>query len=125
MKYLDYNGYIIKVHDYDCFEVKTAGGVTRYAKSMTEAKEYIDNGGILSESLENRALGYAETYGIIEYHITGNNMIYYVSYYGSFEKCTVKAVVDLTTMKEQRDYLKGFYRPYKSKIGGRYQANLG
>lgn len=67
------------------------------------------------------ALSYAENHGVIEYHISGNTMIYYSSF--PMEHSTIKAVVNLDTMKEKRHYLKNYYIAYKSLIGGKYQAN--
>ena len=73
------------------------------------------------KSYNDLALGYAEKYGICEYHVKGNQMIYYSSF--PMERATVKAVVNLDNMKEKRDYIKGYFIAYKSKIGGRYTAN--
>lgn len=67
------------------------------------------------------ALVYAENHGIVEYHVKGNKMIYYSSF--PLEHSTIKATVNLTTMTETREYLKGYYKPYKSLVGGRYQSN--
>ena len=73
-------------------------------------------------TFEELAICYAEKYGIIEYHIKGGTMIYYNSY--EFEHCTMKIKVNLITQKEiSRTQLKGFYKSYKSKIGGKYTAN--
>ena len=70
---------------------------------------------------EHKALCYAEEYGIIEYHIKGNEMIYYTSF--PMERKTYKAVVNLDTMFEVRTEMDRYYRAYDALIGGRYQAN--
>lgn len=64
---------------------------------------------------------YAEKHGIIEYHIEHNKMIYYTSF--PYEKNTYKVVVNLDTNKETRTLLKGYYKAYKSRVGGKYQSN--
>lgn len=70
---------------------------------------------------ENKALLYAEEYGIIEYYVRGNKMIYYSSF--PLEHSTIKAVVNLDTMTETRKYLNRYYKAYSALIGGKYQAN--
>ena len=70
---------------------------------------------------EHLALSYAEKYGIVEYHLSGTNMIYYSSFPG--EHNTIKAVVDLDTNHETRTSLKYYYKSYSSLIAGKYQAN--
>lgn len=70
---------------------------------------------------EHIAIDYAETYGIIEFHISGKNMIYYSSFPG--EHNTIKAVVNLDTRHETRKSLKYYYPAYSSLIAGRYQSN--
>ena len=70
---------------------------------------------------EHIALCYAEKYGIIEYHVKGNEMIYYTSW--PLEYSTYKAVVNLDTLDEVRTEMSRYYRAYDSLIGGRYQAN--
>lgn len=49
---------------------------------------------------KNKALKYAEKYGIIDYEIKENLMIYYVNY--SLENRKYKCTVNLNTMKETR-----------------------
>lgn len=66
------------------------------------------------------ALVYAEEYGIIEYHVKGNLMIYYPTY--PEEHATYKTVVNLDTFEEKREPLKKYYKAYQGLIGGRYQA---
>ena len=66
------------------------------------------------------ALIYAEEYGIVEYHVQGNQMIYYPTY--PMEHRTYKATVNLDTFKETREPLKKYYKAYQGKIGGRYCA---
>lgn len=70
---------------------------------------------------EHLAIGYAERHGICEYHVKGHEMVYYESF--SYEHATYRAVVNLDTMEETRTQLKGYYKPYKSLVGGQYQAN--
>lgn len=70
---------------------------------------------------EHLAVSYAEKYGICEYHINGRNMIYYTTF--PMEHMTYKAVVNLDTTTETRQPLKNYYKPYKSLICGKYQAN--
>jgi hypothetical protein len=70
---------------------------------------------------ENKAIIYAEKYGIIEYTVNGNKMTYYANYpaYLSESRRTYKIVVNLDTMKEEsRTQLKrwnrnGNYNMYK------------
>jgi len=70
---------------------------------------------------QNRATWFADEYGICEYHISGNKMIFYPTY--PRVRMTFKAVVNLDTMKEEpRQVLKNYYPAYSSRIGGRYQA---
>lgn len=74
-----------------------------------------------TKTYEQKALEFAEKYGIIEYHIQNNTMIYYSSF--PFEQRTYKTIINLDTMlTEYRKPLKNYYKPYK-KIGGKYQAN--
>lgn len=68
-----------------------------------------------------KAIRYAEKYGVVEFHMSGENMIYYSSF--PMEKTTYKCVVDLETMSEKRTPLRKYYKPYKAKICGKYQAN--
>lgn len=70
---------------------------------------------------ELKALLYAEKYGVIEYCVEGNRMIYYSSY--PMEHMTYKSAVDLDSMEETRVALKNYYKAYTSKIGGKVQAN--
>ena len=64
---------------------------------------------------------YAEDHGIIEYHTNKNTMVYYQTF--PYEHATYRAVVNLDTMKETREQMKNYYKPYNSRIGGKYQAN--
>lgn len=58
------------------------------------------------------AIAYAEKYGILEWTIKGNKMVYYRNYH--YERNTYKIVVNLDTQKEesrtrlQRYYKKGY-----------------
>lgn len=61
------------------------------------------------ENYKNKALIFAEKYGIIEYTVKTSKMTYYVSY--PIEG-TYKCIVDLKTMKETRKHLKRY-----NKIG--------
>lgn len=76
---------------------------------------------LVRELGETVALLYAETRGIIEYHVRKGKMIYYTSF--PMEHMTYKATVDLVTLKETRKPLRRYYVAYEGKIGGRYQAN--
>lgn len=60
---------------------------------------------------EKRALEYAEKYGIIDYKVKGNRMIYYANYpaYIAEPNRTYKVTVRLDTMKEERQLLKKYY----------------
>lgn len=73
------------------------------------------------EGYDLEALKYAEKYGIIEYHVKGNEMIYYTSW--PMEHSTYRVVVNLDTLDEVRTEMSRYYRAYDSLIGGRYQAN--
>ena len=62
-----------------------------------------------NEIMDDKAIKYAEKYGIIEYEVKNNTMIYYTNYpqYSSNQRYTMKVVVDLITMKEvERTKLK-------------------
>lgn len=63
---------------------------------------------------EHKALLYSEHYGIIESTIKNNLMIYYTSYpeYLHNKRYTIKTVVNLDTMQEQKIQLKKY-----NKIG--------
>lgn len=52
---------------------------------------------------EKRAIEYAEKYGIIDYEVKGNQMIYYANYpeYLYVPKHTIKVTVDLDTGREE------------------------
>jgi len=69
---------------------------------------------------EQKALEYAEEYGIIEYKVKNNLMIKYHSF--PYERTTYKSIINLDTMKETRTRLKRYYKPYKT-IGKNYQTN--
>lgn len=71
----------------------------------------------------DKAIAYCEDYGICEFHLEGETLVYYISY--RYEHMTYRAVVNLDTREEKRTPLKNYYKPYKSLIGGKYQANLG
>lgn len=62
---------------------------------------------LTTEQKEQIALEYAEKYGIIEYKIKGNRMIYYANYpeYLSEPRYTMKVTVRLNTLKEERQKL--------------------
>lgn len=71
---------------------------------------------------KNKALCYAERHGVIEYHVDGEQMIYYTSF--PCEHMTYKAVINLNAMKEIRQAMSRYYKPFKY-IGGKYPVNLG
>lgn len=56
------------------------------------------------EEIQNRAIRWAEQYGIVQYRIKGTTMIYNVSYNGSLceNRYTVQHKVNLISMKEQK-----------------------
>ena len=64
---------------------------------------------------EQRALDYAEWYGITSYKIKDGKMIYYTSWH--YERTTYKCIVNLDTMEETREPMTRYYKPNK-KIGG-------
>jgi len=63
---------------------------------------------------ENKALKYAEKYGIIDYKVTDNIMIYYSSYVG--EHTTYKCIVDLTTFHETRQAMKRYNKKHINNV---------
>ena len=69
---------------------------------------------------EHSAIIYAERYGIVEYHVSGNQMIYYTTF--PMEHATYRAVVNLDTGHETREQMRGYYKPSQSLIAGKYQA---
>ena len=78
---------------------------------------------IVDKDYDHIALCYAEDHGICEYHVKGNKMIFYTSW--EMEHSTIKVVVNLDTRREEsRTELKGYYKPYKARIAGKYQANF-
>lgn len=78
---------------------------------------------IVDRDYKHIALCYAEDHGVIEYHVKGNKMIFYTTW--EMEHRTIKVVVNLDTLgEESRTELRGYYKPYKGLIGGKYQANL-
>ena len=71
---------------------------------------------------EDKAQSCAEEYGIIEYSVMGNKMIYYVSFL--HERKTCKAVINLDTQRtESWIPLKRFYKAHTARVGGRYYSN--
>lgn len=60
------------------------------------------------ERKEQIALQYAEKYGILDYKVKGNRMIYYANYpaYLTEPKYTMKVTVRLNTLKEERQKLR-------------------
>lgn len=57
---------------------------------------------------ENKALQFAETYGIIDYKVKGNKMIFYQTFHTDCtltKKVKYKVIVDLKTMVETRKAL--------------------
>ena len=92
-----------------------------FDNNKTKVIERIETETSTKAVYEHLALIYAENHGIIEYHTDGHNMIYYSSF--PYEHSTIKAVVNLDTMKETRHGLKNYYKSYKSLVGGKYQVN--
>ena len=75
---------------------------------------------LTEEDKENRAIRYAEEFGILEWKRKGNRMIYYTNYpsYLSEPKRTYKVTVRLNSMTEERQLLtkwnpKGNVNMYK------------
>lgn len=63
------------------------------------------------ESLNNyKALRYAERYGILDFKVKDNEMIYYASY--PVEHATYKCTVDLNKGKETRQQMKRYHKKY-------------
>ena len=56
----------------------------------------------------NKALYYAEKYGIIEYVVKNSTMIFYTNYPG--EHNTYKCIVNLNLFHESRTSLKKYYK---------------
>ena len=58
-----------------------------------------------------RAIEYAERYGILDFKVKGNRMTYYANYprYLSEPNRTYKVTVRLDTMKEERQLLNKYY----------------
>lgn len=63
---------------------------------------------------EQRALRYAEKYGIIEYRVIKDTMVFYTSY--PSQHATYKSAVNLDTYEEENRKLKRYYKPY-ARIG--------
>ena len=68
---------------------------------------------IIKEVYEQRALEYAEKYGVVTYKVVGNKMIYNVNFYNSEfigkwvrKPCTVQRAVNLDTMEVTSKQLK-------------------
>ena len=61
----------------------------------------------MNKTKEQIALEYAEKYGILDYKVKGNRMIYYANYpaYLSEPRKTYKVTVRLNTLKEERQKL--------------------
>lgn len=56
---------------------------------------------------DQKALIYAEKYGVISYSVEGNSMTYYEEALESFEQLAAyKATVNLDTMKESRELVQ-------------------
>ncbi len=55
------------------------------------------------KNYEEKALLFAEKYGVIEYEVQGNTMVYYQTY--TLENRTIKATVNLDTMEETREQI--------------------
>lgn len=59
---------------------------------------------------KNKALLFAEKYGVVEYKVKNDSMIFYASY--PMEHNTYKCNVNLKNMKETRTCLKRYYKEY-------------
>ena len=60
---------------------------------------------------EERAMAYAEKYGICEYIVKGGTMVYYTAW--PAERTTYKVTVDLEAVSETREPMKRYYKPFK------------
>jgi hypothetical protein len=62
---------------------------------------------VTQQEKDKRALLYAEQYGILDWKVKGNRMIYYANYpeYLSEPRKTYKVTVRLDAMKEERQKL--------------------
>ena len=59
--------------------------------------------------MNNKAILYAEKYGILDYKVIGKTMVYYANYLN--ENTTYKVTVNLVTMKEKsRLPMKRYYQ---------------
>ena len=59
--------------------------------------------------MNNKAISYAEKYGILEYKLIGNSMVYYANHLN--ERATYKVTVNLETMKEKsREKMSQYYQ---------------
>ncbi|WP_291566901.1 hypothetical protein [Clostridium sp. UBA2485] len=65
---------------------------------------------MLNLDYDQQALLYAEKYGIVDYIIKNDKMIYYENF--RMEHTTYKCEVCLTTFKEKRTELKRYYSKY-------------
>lgn len=63
------------------------------------------------KSYEERAMAYAEHYGIVEFKVKDNAMIYYTSW--PMERTTYKVTVNLDIIHETREAMRRYYKPYK------------
>ena len=92
-------------------------------QSYTEWKNHVlsqtDYHGM--EKYEYRALCFAEKVGVIEYTVIKNHMLFYSSF--PLEHSTIRAIVNLDTMEESREYLKKYFVAYDKIIGHGLTAN--
>lgn len=58
----------------------------------------------MNTDYNQKALLFAEKYGIVEYKVNKNSMIYYENF--PLERNTYKCIVNLNTMKEQKKSIK-------------------
>lgn len=65
---------------------------------------------MLNNNYSQQALLYAEKYGIVNYKIKNNKMVYYENF--RMEYITYRCVIDLRTFKEERTALKRYYNKY-------------
>ena len=64
---------------------------------------------------EHKALLIAEHYGVIEYKVQGNKMVYFANY--PLEHNTVKVTINLDSKKEHRERLSKYYKKGNLNIG--------
>ena len=118
----DMFGAVIPTYD-KMFDMFSRMGFGNAEKMVLIGSLVLAGAEIVDKDYDHIALCYAEDHGVIEYHVKGNKMIFYTTW--ECEHRTIKVVVNLDTRTEEsRTELKGYYKPYKSLVAGKYQANF-